>query len=75
VALSVVGTGRLPESGYFRGQGGAGETDQRSHATQFFEFVGRIADDATVGNVVHLAPVLCQPIAGDDVAEALARVW
>ena len=81
VALSVVGTDRLPESGYFRAKLAQEQLIQRSpipysivHATQFFEFVEGIADGATDGNTVRLAPVLFQPIAADDVARALASV-
>lgn len=44
------------------------------HATQFFEFVRSIADEATDGNTVRIAPVLFQPIAGDEVAQAIGRV-
>jgi uncharacterized protein YbjT (DUF2867 family) len=44
------------------------------HATQFFEFVKRIADDATEGTTVRLPPVLIQPMAADDVAKAVGRV-
>ena len=44
------------------------------HATQFFEFVGNIADAATVDGTVRLAPVFFQPIAGDDVAQAVSRI-
>jgi uncharacterized protein YbjT (DUF2867 family) len=80
VALSVVGTDRLVESGYFRAKI-AQEALIRSssipysivHATQFFEFIKSIADDATDGNTVRLAPVLFQPIASDDVAKAVGR--
>jgi uncharacterized protein YbjT (DUF2867 family) len=79
VALSVVGSERLPESGYFRAKIAQEQLIRDAaiacsviRATQFFEFVGRIADDATVGNIVHVAPVLCQPMAADDVASALA---
>ena len=43
------------------------------HATQFFEFLERIADAATDGDTVRLAPVLIQPIAADDVAAAVGR--
>jgi uncharacterized protein YbjT (DUF2867 family) len=43
-------------------------------STQFFEFVKRIADDSTDGNMVRIPPVLFQPIAADDVAKAVARV-
>jgi uncharacterized protein YbjT (DUF2867 family) len=81
VALSVVGTERLPESGYFRAKIAQEHLIEKSsvpysivHATQFFEFVGSIADAATVDGTVRVAPVLFQPIAGDDVAHAVARV-
>ena len=81
VALSVVGTGRIPDSAYLRAKD-AQETLIKSggipysivHATQFFEFVKRIADDATEGTMVRLPPVLIQPMAADDVATAVARV-
>jgi uncharacterized protein YbjT (DUF2867 family) len=80
VALSVVGTERLPESGYFRAKL-AQETLIREsgipysivHATQFFEFVKNIADSATDGNTVRLSHALIQPIAADAVAGAVAR--
>ncbi|MEU7907213.1 SDR family oxidoreductase [Actinoplanes sp. NPDC049118] len=81
VALSVVGTARLPESGYFRAKVAQEELIVGSpipfsivHATQFFEFVRGIADSATDDATVRIAPVLFQPVAGDDVAEAVARV-
>jgi uncharacterized protein YbjT (DUF2867 family) len=81
VALSVVGTGRLPESGYFRAKLAQeslieGSTIPYSivHATQFFEFLDRMADGATEGDTVRVAPVLIQPMAADDVAAALADV-
>src|SRR5262249_58744252 len=81
VALSVVGTERIPDSPYFRAKNaqealikGAGIPYSIVHATQFFEFVKRIADDATDGTTVRLPPVLIQPMAADDVAEAVARV-
>jgi uncharacterized protein YbjT (DUF2867 family) len=81
VALSVVGTDRLPESGYMRAKVAQENLIKGSaipysivHATQFFEFVGRIADSATDGDVVRLPPVLFQPIAADDVAAAVGRV-
>src|SRR4051812_10686007 len=81
VTLSVVGTHRLPESGYFRAKvaqeeavkaGGVPYTIVR--ATQFFEFIGRIADSSFDGETIHLAPVLVQPEAADDVAATLADV-
>jgi len=81
VALSVVGTDRLTESGYFRAKLAQEELIQGSsipytivHATQFFEFIDGIADAATDGNTVRLPPALIQPMAADDVASALARV-
>jgi uncharacterized protein YbjT (DUF2867 family) len=81
VALSVVGTERLSESGYFRGKVAQEELIEGGsipysivHATQFFEFIKSIADDATDGDTVRLAPVLIQPIAADDVASAVRRI-
>jgi len=81
VALSVVGTARLTESGYFRAKLAQEQLIQGSsipysivHATQFFEFLGGIADSATDGNTVHLPPALIQPMAADDVAAAVGRV-
>ncbi|MER6176118.1 SDR family oxidoreductase [Streptosporangium sp. NPDC001681] len=81
VALSVVGTERPPGNAYFRAKIAQEQLIEKSsipysivHATQFFEFVRRIADDATDGDKVRMAPVLFQPIAGDDVAQALGRV-
>ena len=80
VALSVVGTDRLSESGYFRGKIAQEKLIKESpipysivHATQFFEFIKRIADAATDGKTVRLAPVLIQPMAADDVAAAVGR--
>lgn len=81
VALSVVGTQRLPDSGYFRAKIAQEELIESSpipyslvHATQFFEFVGGIVDSATDGSTVRLAHVLIQPMAADDVAAALRDV-
>ena len=81
VALSVVGTERLSESGYMRAKmtqekliGGSSVPYSIVHATQFFEFMKAIAGAGTDGNVVRLAPVLIQPMAADDVAAAAARV-
>ena len=80
VALSVVGTDRLPESGYFRAKLAQEKLIKASgipytilRATQFFEFVGSIAQSATDGDTVRLSPALMQPIASDDVAAALAE--
>jgi uncharacterized protein YbjT (DUF2867 family) len=81
VALSIVGTDRLPDSGYMRAKIAQEKLIEGSsipysivHATQFFEFVGRIADQATDGDTVRLPPVGFQPIAADDVASAVGRV-
>ncbi|HTM01858.1 MAG TPA: SDR family oxidoreductase [Vicinamibacterales bacterium] len=79
VALSVVGTEALTESPYMRAKNAqealikaGGIPYTIVHATQFFEFVARIADEATVGTTVRLPPVLIQPMAADDVAGAVA---
>jgi uncharacterized protein YbjT (DUF2867 family) len=81
VALSVVGTERLLASGYFRAKMAQEELIKGSkvpytivRATQFFEFVGGIAQFSTVGQTVHLPPALWQPMAADDVATALADI-
>jgi uncharacterized protein YbjT (DUF2867 family) len=81
VALSVVGTERLTESGYFRAKLVQEELIKQSsvpysivRATQFFEFMDGIADAATDGNTVRLPPALIQPMAADDIASALAEV-
>ncbi|MBJ9993663.1 SDR family oxidoreductase [Paenibacillus sp. S28] len=78
VALSVVGTERLLQSGYFRAKMAQEELIQDSkipytivRATQFFEFLGGIADVATEGDIVRLPPALMQPIVSDDIAAAL----
>jgi uncharacterized protein YbjT (DUF2867 family) len=81
VALSVVGTDRLPDSGYFRAKlaqeaavKAATVPNTIVRATQFFEFIGRIADSSADGETVRLPPVRVQPEAADDVAAALADV-
>ena len=81
VALSVVGSDRLPDSGYLRAKIAQEKLIKESsvpysivRATQFFEFVNRIADSATDGNTVRLPPVGFQPMAADDVASAVCRV-
>ncbi|MFG1873087.1 SDR family oxidoreductase [Micromonospora arborensis] len=81
VALSVVGSDRLPDSGYLRAKVAqeklivaSGIPYSLVHATQFFEFVQGIIDAATDGDTVHLAPVLIQPMAADDVAAEVAEV-
>lgn len=80
VALSVVGTERLSESGYFRGKIAQEKLIRESgipytivHATQFFEFVRHITDAAMHSGTTRVADVLIRPIAGDDVAAALVR--
>jgi uncharacterized protein YbjT (DUF2867 family) len=80
VALSVVGIDRLPENAYFRAKVAQERLIRESsipytivRATQFYEFIDSIADEATDGNEVHVAPVLFQPMAAEDVAEAVAR--
>jgi uncharacterized protein YbjT (DUF2867 family) len=81
VTLSVVGTGRLPDSGYLRAKAAQEDLVETGpipytivRATQFFEFIGRIADSSTDGNTVRLSPALVQPEAADDVAGTLADV-
>jgi uncharacterized protein YbjT (DUF2867 family) len=81
VTLSVVGADRLPESGYLRAKLAQEETAKTGsvpytilRATQFFEFIGRIADSSIDGDTVRLAPVFVQPESADDVAAALAEV-
>ena len=81
VALSVVGTDRLSESGYMRAKIAQEKLIEESsipysivHATQFFEFLKGIADGGTVGDTVRLAPVLIQPIAAEDVATEVTKV-
>ncbi len=79
VALSVVGTDRLAQSGYFRGKIAQEKLISESgvpytiiHSTQFFEFLGGIAQSGAEGDTVRLSPALFQPIASDDVAAAVA---
>ena len=81
IALSVVGTDRLLASGYFRAKMAQENLIKASaipytivRATQFFEFVGAIAQSATDGQTVRLPPALMQPIVSDDVAAALAEI-
>ena len=81
VALSIVGSDRLPDSGYMRAKVAQEKLIRESsipysivRATQFFEFVKRIADSATEGNTVRLPPVRFQPLAADDVASAVVKV-
>jgi uncharacterized protein YbjT (DUF2867 family) len=81
IALSVVGTDRLQESGYFRAKLAQEEAIKAAavpytilRATQFFEFLGRIADSSSDGDTVRLPPVFVQPESADDVAAALAEL-
>jgi len=81
VALSVVGTDRLSESGYFRAKIAQEKLIKESsipytivQATQFFEFLKGLADISMVCDKVHLPPVLFQPMSADDVASAVGRI-
>jgi len=81
VALSVVGTDRLPENGYFRAKLAQENLIKAAkipytilRATQFFEFAGGIVDSSADGQIVRLSPALFQPVASDDVAAALADI-
>ena len=81
VALSIVGCDRAPDSGYLRAKVAQEKLIRSSpipysiiRATQFFEFFKRIADEATVGKTVRIPPVLFQPMAADDVADAVCDV-
>jgi uncharacterized protein YbjT (DUF2867 family) len=81
VALSVVGTDRMSESGYMRAKiaqekliKGSSMPYSIVHATQFFEFLKGLADISMVDGKVHLPPVLFQPMSADDVATAVGRV-
>jgi uncharacterized protein YbjT (DUF2867 family) len=81
VALSIVGADRLPQSGYLRAKvaqenliKASGTPYSILRSTQFSEFMGRIADSATEGNVVRLPTAFVQPIVSDDVVAALADV-
>jgi uncharacterized protein YbjT (DUF2867 family) len=79
VALSIVGTDRMPDSGYLRAKTAQEALIKESgvpytivRATQFFEFIAGIAQNSTVGTEVHIAPALFQPVAADDVVAAVA---
>jgi uncharacterized protein YbjT (DUF2867 family) len=81
VALSVLGADRLPGSGYLRAKVAQEEVVKAGplpytivRATQFFEFIGRIADSSTEGDTVRLSPALVQPESADDVVSTLADV-
>jgi uncharacterized protein YbjT (DUF2867 family) len=81
VALSIVGTDRTPDNGYFRAKVAQEKLIEASgipytivRATQFLEFLGTIADSSADGNTIRLSPGLFQPIAADDVAAIVADV-
>jgi uncharacterized protein YbjT (DUF2867 family) len=81
VALSIVGTDRTPDNGYFRAKVAQEKLIEASgipytiiRATQFLEFLGAIADSSADGNIVRLPPGLFQPIAADDIAPIVAEV-
>jgi uncharacterized protein YbjT (DUF2867 family) len=81
IALSIVGSDRLPDSGYLRAKVAQEDLIKASgipytilRSTQFFEFVGRIADEATHGNTVRVPDALIQPIVSDDVVAVLAEI-
>ncbi len=81
VALSVVGTARLQESGYFRAKQAQENLIRKSgipytivHSTQFFEFLGSIVASSAKGEEIHLSPAEIQPITSDDVASAMVDV-
>ena len=81
VAVSIVGTDRMPDNGYFRAKVAQEKLIEKSgipytiiRATQFMEFLGGIADSGTEGSTVKLSPGLFQPIAADDVAAITADV-
>src|SRR5437763_16890244 len=81
VALSIVGTDRSPDNGYFRAKVAQEKLIEASgipytiiRSTQFMEFLRGIADSGAEGNVVRISPGLFQPIAADDVAAIVADV-
>src|ERR671931_430826 len=81
VALSIVGTDRMPDNGYFRAKVAQEQLIEASglpytiiRSTQFLEFIKGIADLSADGNMVRLSPGLFQPIAADDVAAIVAEV-
>lgn len=81
VALSIVNTDKLPESGYLRAKATQETIIKKSgipytivHSTQFFEFAAGIAQAATIGQEIRLSPALFQPIASEDVVAAMVKV-
>jgi uncharacterized protein YbjT (DUF2867 family) len=81
VALSIVGTDRMPDNGYFRAKVAQEKLIEASgipytiiRSTQFLDFLGRIADSGADGKVIRISPGLFQPIAAEDVAAIVADV-
>ncbi len=81
IALSIVGTERMQDSGYMRAKLVQENLIRQSglpfsiiHSTQFFEFLGSIAASGAKGEAIHLSPAAIQPIASDDVADAVTAV-
>jgi uncharacterized protein YbjT (DUF2867 family) len=81
IAVSIVGTDRTPDNGYFRAKVAQERLIEKSglpytiiRSTQFMELLRKIADSATEGRTVRVSPGLFQPIAADDVAAAVADV-
>jgi uncharacterized protein YbjT (DUF2867 family) len=81
IALSIVGVDRLPDSGYLRAKVEQERLIRESgipysilHSTQFFEFAGAIVNEGMVGDTIRLSTGLFQPIASDDVVDALVQV-
>lgn len=81
IAMSVVGSDRLPDSGYLRAKIAQEDLIKESgipysilRSTQFFEFAGRIAQSGTIGEEVHISPAAFQPIVSDEVVSALADI-
>lgn len=81
VALSIVGAERMANIGYMRAKVAQEQAIKSSgipytivHATQFFEFIGSLVDAGTQGETVHISNVLMQPIAADDIANAVAKI-
>ncbi len=81
IALSIVGTDRLPGSGYLRAKLVQEDLIRESgipysilRSTQFFEFAGLIAQEGTIGNEVHISTSTIQPIASDETVAALTGI-
>lgn len=81
IALSIVGTDRLPDSGYLRAKVEQERLIREStipysilHSTQFFEFAGSIVSAGTVGDTIRLSSALFQPVASDEVVAALVDI-